>query len=40
MKTDRWFKIMLVTLSVFCAGGFSADAKDKMIQIKGSLPQK
>ena len=36
MKTNRFLKTMFVALGIFCAGILPAQAKEKMIQIKGS----
>jgi len=36
MRTDRLFKILFVALTVFCAGALPVQAKEKMIQAKGS----
>ncbi len=36
MKTDRLLKVMVVAFSLFCVGVLPVQAKEKMIQIKGS----
>ena len=36
MKTDRLLKVMVVAFSIFCVGVLPVQAKEKMIQIKGS----